>query len=278
MNTFILTSDCDHLLGDEHIFMLRNFADNGIFVTTAVFNSVVEDKSWLGQHCTPVDTEGWLDNEFYKKGLIEAKAMGHELAFHGNSQVSNTRKEFLTGIDKYNSVFGEYPFTYVEHGPNPKHQIGLGYKEELLNNNVDDQSIYYIKDVIKEVFSLTWTQDHLITSKNLPLKKESWFTRCDDITYFRRCRMLDFDPESIFRSSIGAETAFIGYTHFGYEGYFGRRRQILLDLFRNRFSSRFEFWKNKNFYQNLNELIRMKKEASVSTITLREFYLECLKS
>ena len=90
--------------------------------------------------------------------------------------------------------------------------------------------------------------------------------------------MLDFNPGSIFGSSSGAETAFIGYTHFGYEGYFGRRRQIMLNLFRKRFPSRFEFWKNKNFHQNMDELIQMKKEATVSTITLREFYLECLKS
>lgn len=273
MNTFVLTSDCDHLLGDEHINILRKFADHGIFITTAVFNYVVSDESWLGQHCSPIDTTGWVDNLDFQRGLMEAKAMGHEIAFHGASQVSNTREEFLKGLDEYNTLFGEYPFTYVEHGPNPKHHVGLGYKEELLNQDVDENSPYYIKDIIEEVFTLTWTQDQLLSSISLPRKPDNWFYSSNGVTYFSRCRMSEYNPETLFKKEIDGGSAFVGYTHFGYEGYFGNRRRMLLRLFRKQFPSRFEFWKNENLLRNIWEFKQIEREFSVHSMTLREFYL-----
>ncbi len=43
MKSFVITSDCDHLLAKEHISILKTFAENGIFVTTAVFARVDDE-------------------------------------------------------------------------------------------------------------------------------------------------------------------------------------------------------------------------------------------
>ena len=105
MKSFVITSDCDHLLAKEHISILKTFAENGIFVTTAVFARVDDENSWLGRHCNPSETHGW-ENAELRKGLLEAQSMGHEIAFHGTSQCSNTREIFIQGIEDFKQVFG----------------------------------------------------------------------------------------------------------------------------------------------------------------------------
>ena len=277
MNTFVLTSDCDHLLGDEHIYLLRNFADNGIFITTAVFNSVVEDKSWLGRHCNPIDTEGWLDNDRYKKGLIEAKAMGHEIAFHGASQISNTREDFMRGLDNYKQTFGDYPFTYIEHGPNPKTHNGFEYKKELLAAKKESSDKYYVDDIVKDVFNLCWTQEHLVSGLNTPPTQGGWFAKSDKITFVKRCRMSDFP---IFlekmKNSKDRVNSFIGYTHFGYAGFYGPKRLVYLRWFRKFSRNRFEHWTGTNALKNLNELNFIREKYNLKATTLKDFYLNSI--
>lgn len=278
-NSFVLTSDCDHLLGEQHISLLRSFADSGIFITTALFSTVVTENSWLGKHCHPGDTAGWLDDPLLKKGLKEAQSMGHEIAFHGASQISNTREEFMQGLDSYKKIFGEYPFTYIEHGPNPKTHIGFQHKKELLDANNPQDSKYYIADIVKDVFKICWTQEYLVDTSNCPLSNDEWFSHNGDINFVKRCRMADFPAAlEMFKNYGGEARSFIGYTHFGYTGYYGPKRSLYLQYFREMCQNRFEHWVGKNVDKNIGELAMIKQRYKVNMITLKEFYLDQLKN
>ena len=273
--TFVLTSDCDHLLGDEHIKVLRLFADSGIFMTTALFATVVNADGWLGKHCHPGDTDGWLDDPVFRKGLIEAQSMGHEIAFHGTSQISNTREEFMRGIDSYNETFGDYPVTYIEHGPNPKTHIGFDHKKELLDANNSQSSPYYIADIVKDVFKICWTQEYLVDELNLPVSDDQWFCHHGGLNFVKRCRMAGF-PSALkaFKDFSGGSTSFVGYTHLGYTGYYGPKRSLYLRLFRNMCRNRFEHWVGDHGKRNIIELISMSQEYGVKISTLKDFYFE----
>lgn len=272
MKSLVITSDCDHLLASEHINILKMLAENEIFITTAVFARVDNEDSWLGRHCSSIDTHGW-ENKELRKGLIEAQAMGHEIAFHGTSQCSNTRDEFIKGIDEYKYIFGEYPFTYIEHGPNPliRSHKTLEFKSELLSNHGSDvDSDYYIKDIVKDVFGAYWNQTCLLDEKDITLTKSDWIKNDNDITYVNRARMLDFTKfKSDLINSNNVNATFIGYTHFGYEGFFGKRRQILLNAFRPLFKSRFEYWKGKNLERNIKEIKKIIDNNKIRSITLK---------
>lgn len=278
MKSLVLTSDCDHLLTDEHLKILRILSDNEIFITTAVFAKVDNDNSWLGKHCSRNDTHGWLDNKKLKQGLIEAQSMGHEIAFHGTSQCSNTRSVFLRGIDEYKKAFGDYPFTYIEHGPNPIYQPHLSFKKELLDNKVNKYSQYYIKDIIEDIFSICWTQKFLLGIEEIPTTNKEWLIKEDNINYIYRIKMTDFPKfKKQIRTNFNNQLSFIGYTHFGYNGYYGPRRENLLNLFRPFFPHRFEFWKGKNFKRNICEIKEFIKQNDFKTKTIKDFVLLCQK-
>ena len=281
MKSFILTSDSDHLMTNEHLKILRLFAENGIFITTAVFATLDHEDSWLGNHCSPTDTHG-LNNSELKLGLIEAQAMGHEIAFHGTSQCSNTRDEFLAGIDKFKKAFGDYPFTYIEHGPNPlthKNHSKNECKLELLSNQGSDQdSPYYIKDIVSDVFNVCWTHEYLLYPNEIPNDSAGWLKYKDEINYISRARMGDFSEFKKDTKKLNhADTSFVGYTHFGYQGYFGPKRKLLLNMFRTRFSKRFEYWNGKNITRNIHELRMFLNVNNFQSKTVKDFVLSCQK-
>tara|TARA_B100000787_G_C16188801_1_gene296210 strand:- start:109 stop:954 length:846 start_codon:yes stop_codon:yes gene_type:complete len=281
MKSFVLTSDCDHLLADEHLKLLRLFGENGIFVTTAVFGKLEIENSFLGRHCNKSETAGW-DNKVLRKGLIEAQAMGHEIAFHGASQCSNTRASFIQGIEEFKQIFGEYPFTYIEHGPNPvTHKV---FQEEdcklemLSNKGADIDSPYFVKDIIEEVFSACWTQEFLLSVDEIPKEKTGWIVSKGNINYINRMRMLDFVRFQKLSKNLNNENdSFIGYTHFGYEGYFGPKRRVLLDMFRPFLPARFEYWQGKHLEKNINEICSFLKHHNFQSKTVKEFVLSCRK-
>ena len=65
--------------------------------------------------------------------------------------------------------------------------------------------------------------------------------------------MTDFPKfKKEIRTNFNNQLSFIGYTHFGYNGYYGPRRENLLNVFRPFCSHRFEFWKRKNLKRNIN--------------------------
>jgi hypothetical protein len=115
----VLTNDPDHAT-TEHTGRVFEFLNrHGIKVTTAVFNVVKESPCWLGSHCRPGETASLADPE-YRNLMLEQKRRGHEIAYHGYCQLGETREEFSAGLEEFRSIFGEYPYTYIEHGPNPK--------------------------------------------------------------------------------------------------------------------------------------------------------------
>jgi hypothetical protein len=277
MKSLVITSDCDHLLASEHINILKMFAENEIFITTAVFARVDNEDSWLGRHCSSIDTHGW-ENKELRKGLIEAQAMGHEIAFHGTSQCSNTRDEFSKGIDEYKNIFGEYPFTYIEHGPNPIFQPHLDSKNELLDHNVADNNPYFIKDIIRNIFSACWTQRFLVSRDDMPKMNKDWLLSHEGITFVKRMRMLDFDYYlKQLKNDKDSVNSFVGYTHFGYEGYFGPNKVKILNLLRILFSSRFEYWKGKNLKKNIQEIKLLLQRESITSLNMRDFVRSCQK-
>jgi len=277
MKSFVLSSDCDHLLADQHLRLLRLFGEKGIFITTAVVGKLETENSFLGRHCNKSDTAG-LDNKVLRKGLIEAQAMGHEIAFHGSSQCSNTRETFIRGIEEFKQIFGDYPFTYIEHGPNPLTHKGFqesDCKLELLSiKGADIDSPYFIKDIIQEVFSACWTQEFLLSVDEIPKEKTGWIVSKDNINFINRMRMLDFVRFQKLSKKLNNENeSFIGYTHFGYKGYFGPKRRIILDMFRTFFPARFEYWNGKHLEKNISEIRFFLDNRGFQSKTVKEFVL-----
>lgn len=281
MKSFVLTSDCDHLLADEHIKLLRLFAENGIFITTAAFAKLDIENSFLSRHCNKSETAAW-DNTVLKKGLIEAQAMGHEIAFHGTSQCSNTREIFIQGIEEFKQIFGDYPFTYIEHGPNPVTQKGFQERDcklELLSSKgADIDSPYFIKDIIEDVFSACWTQEFLLSVDKIPKEKTGWIVTKDNINFINRMRMLDFVRfQKLSKKLNNKNESFIGYTHFGYKGYFGPKRRIILDMFRAFLPARFEYWNGQHIEKNISEIRLFLDHRGFQSKTVKEFVLSCRK-
>ena len=221
---FVLTNDPDHA-STEHtgrVFELLNRC--GIRVTTAVFSVVKDSPCWLGRHCRPGETAGLADPEF-RKLMLEQKRRGHEIAYHGYCQIGETREEFKAGLDEFRAIFGEYPYTYIEHGPNPHTHPGSQHKPNLLAaKGAEPESPYYILDLLRDRCRLVWTQEDLLgthhfTSPTGPVLKEpvGFFRRKEDgLTHFLRYRLYLVQHEPFFRRLQNDRASFIGYTHFGY--------------------------------------------------------------
>ena len=242
--TFILINDPDHgrLSRLKKVFTQLNRWD--IKVTTAVFCTLEElDESpveifpgilqkpyrsnCLSRHCYRGET-GALDEPAYRDFMLEQRDNGHEIAYHGYSQISNTRDKFEKGLEMYKDIFGEYPFTYIEHGGIPIHHPPDGCKKERLDwLGSTPENEHYIKDIIKDKISCVWAYFALLdgpegwrgSAANLTPKMDAdLFCKEDDILLFRRWRSHYLNKLQSQFSSV-EETTFIGYTHFGYDHY-----------------------------------------------------------
>ena len=116
---FIITNDPDHGITKEYIPIFEELTNIGVKVTTAVFCKIEdfdeypdEHKS-LAKHCYKNETHS-LENPEYRDLMLKIKDLGHEIAFHGYSQISNTREQFEMGLEIYKNTFDEYPFVYIE--------------------------------------------------------------------------------------------------------------------------------------------------------------------
>ena len=92
MNNFILTNDPDHETLDLIKPLYKTFEEVNLKVTTAVFCKMESNSNEreLSHGCRKGETDS-LENPAYRDFLLEHKEKGHEIAFHGYSQISNTR-------------------------------------------------------------------------------------------------------------------------------------------------------------------------------------------
>ena len=230
---FILTNDPDHgnLPRLKNVFNALNYYD--IPITTAVFCTMEKDDSGLSRHCYRGET-GALDEPEYRDFMLEQKERGHEIAFHGYSQISNRREKFIEGLEIYKEVFGEYPFTYMEHGGLPGHHPDTDCKKERIDwLGSEKDSIFYVKDVIKEKIKCVWARFDLLDGPELwtknpnprgreqnliPKQDSDLFYTEDNILFFKRWRTHYLNK--MYHDLRNAKMCtFIAYTHFGYDAY-----------------------------------------------------------
>ena len=269
---FLLTNDCDHLNFDRHFKVLKMFYENDIKVTTALFCTLENDNSFLSKHCNSFTTEGFSNDKF-KSRLNDIIKMGHEICYHGYSQISNSREKFLKGLDEFKKICGEYPSTYIEHGPNPStHKLKkYSFKDELLNvNGKNNNSSYYIEDIIQSKFNYVWTQDYLYNKKDLKSPNIQWTKKENKINFLYRSRMANFP----FYMKKNNQNVFVGYTHFGYRGYYGPKRKIILKFLRKFSENRFEYWFDDNLKKNIYEIKEFLKQKQITSLTLKEYFHE----
>lgn len=265
MNYFVLTNDPDHGLLDDYRKVFRELSKSGIFVTTAVFCTLKDDDSALSKHCFKNETH-CLADESYRNFMLELRDQGHEIAFHGYSQVSDTRDEFQRGIELFKDTFKEYPRVYIEHGGHPKsHPLGLCKRENLCVEGSLENSEYFVKDVVRNVFDLVWTHDYLLDDVDHPLPIGDIFHAEDGVVYFRRWRMVQV--QKLLTRVAGDEKAVVGYTHFGYRGY--TRRFNLIANFLNR-DARLERWRGRHASRAVNLLTRLLQKYKLHSLTLSD--------
>jgi len=267
MKYFVLTNDPDHGLYNHYAIVLRRLAKNNIFVTTSVFSTLKEDGSPLARHCYHGDTSS-LENKKYCELMFRAMEMGHEIAYHGYSQVSDTRDEFMQGIEIFKKILGYYPKIYIEHGGHPeKHPIGMCKRECLALEGDLETSEYYIGDILRKEFDLVWTHNYLLDDLKRPLPLKDIFERNSGIHFFKRWRMYFFNQ---IKSEIDEiNNTFVGYTHFGYQGY-KSRYNIIRNLWDK--NAYYERWCGRDLNRNLRLLTNFLIKNEIKPITLGKLF------
>ena len=249
-NYFILTNDSDHGVVSDYEKIYDALNEHGIMKTCAVFVDIVDDGSALAQHCGSHDTHA-LSNPDYRTLMKYIASCGHEIAFHGASPISNTREEFLKGLDQFSSYLGFAPRTYIEHGGKfGHHSSQMCKKETLAYMGADPSSEFYVKDIVETQFDLIWTHKYLIDGQDY--KGPALVSSDGKAKYFNRVRNRDLEqiPDTT--------TDIIGYTHFGYNGYGKRIDRIFPPFFSPR---RYELWNGK---ANLNRAVTGLKTFATS--------------
>ncbi len=268
MNYFVLTNDPDHGQTENYKKIFRELSKKNIFVTTAVFCTLKDDKSFLARHCFKNETHT-LDDLSFRKLMLSIKDEGHEIAYHGYSQVSDTREEFSKGLEIFHHVFKEYPKVYIEHGGHPKsHPLFKCKKENLALEGSIKRSRYFVKDFVKEMFSMMWTQEYLMDKTPHFLPVSNIFNLDDGILYFKRWRMAHF--KKCLKNLSGDEKAFVGYTHFGYRGY--QSKFPLIDIFHT--DRRYEWWSNQRLYKTVRLLSESLDKYRLKPTTLSGLFTQ----
>ena len=253
MNNFILTNDPDHetLQLIKPIYKSLNEAD--IKITTGVFCKMENDRSDLSRHCHQGET-ACLEDPEYRDFMLKQRGEGHEIAFHGYSQVSNTRGKFLEGLEIYKDIFGEYPYTYMEHGGKKGRHPDSGCKKETLAwDGKNKDSEYYIEDVIKEKIKCVWAYHSLLDEEYEACNKSDYFWKEGGVFFFSRYRIHYAD----LVTKLGE--LFIGYTHFGYRGYTDER------------GARWENWADDNHKKIIKNIKIFCKRHRFSPTTVRGY-------
>ena len=274
--TFVLSNDPDHglLENDEIAFNALNKI--GIKLTHAVFCKLENDGSPLSRHCNIKETSSLSDSK-YVDFLLRMRDKGNEIAFHGYSQISNTREKFCEGLEIYKSKFGDYPYTYIEHGGIlGRHSEGMVKKESLSYMGSDPNSKYYIKDVVESKIKCLWERkgglfDEANPDWKVKSKKDVVFFK-DGLARIKRHRMANFDRCSYLQELADKEGVFMGYTHFGYRGLESRFnksflniptfvKDITLDCYHGKYRS----------HRAAKRLEQIKNEYGFESMTIRSF-------
>ena len=272
MRYFVLTNDPDHGLLDDYRRVFRELGNLQIRVTTAVFCVLKDDGSALARHCRENETH-CLADDAYRDFMLELRDQGHEIAFHGYSQVSDTRDEFRQGLDIYRRTFGAYPRIYIEHGGHPRsHPPGLCKRENLKVEGGSPGSPYFVKDLVRDIFDAVWTHDYLLDGVYEPLRVADIFPVEDGIRYFKRWRMNHV--EKLASNLTEARNAIVGYTHFGYRGF--ESRYFIRNLFNRKF--RLEWWSARNLRRTAARLARVLNEHRLKSVTLSELLAKAQSS
>ena len=252
----VITNDPDHGRTDDYARVFGALSKIGLRVTTSVFCNVENDDSELARHCHRGDTHSLADSA-YRDLMMELREQGHEIAFHGYSQVSNTRDKFIQGLETFKDIFGDYPFTYMEHGGNPlRHPPGMCKQESLALDGMNPESPYYVWDVIREKIGYVWAWHDLLDDDYGVKHAQDLFSHREGVTFFRRARLHYLDRMLNEVSRQGG--VFLGYTHFGYNGY-PKEPEF-----------RFENWTGKNLQAALKGLEKILRRHQVTNLTLKE--------
>lgn len=264
---FCLTNDPDHGLLSDYASIFKELTRNRIFTTTAVFCNLKNDGSFLSSHCNVKDTDT-LQNINYQKLMLLARDEGHEIAFHGYSQVSDTRDEFQKGLEYYKKVFGEYPSVYIEHGGHPgKHKMERCKKENIAYMGSEPESKYYIKDIVSSVFKCVWSHEFLLDNVTTPLNLKEIFQYKDGILYFKRWRNRDIIP--LFPKLTLENNTIIGYTHFGYSGYKSKKERY---FFFSKQKYPLENWTRGDTKGTTRILSEFLQENNVTSLTINQLH------
>jgi len=264
----VLTNDPDHGKTEHCRKVFDRFNKIGLKWTIAVFNHIENDNSQLAKHCYKRETNS-LEDKKYRELILELRSQGYEVAWHGYSQISNSRDKFIKGLEEFKEIFGHYPFTYIEHGSHPKtHKLEMVKKETLGAEGKNSQSQFYIEDLIKEKITLIWTQKYLLGEHfNFLLLKQA-FEEKNEITFFKRQRIwfLEEIIKKHKKENKKLKGIFIGYTHIGYKCYGN------LVNFRKWNRQKLEIYFNPVFYLNLKFFQKLINEHEVVNLTVKELY------
>lgn len=274
--TIIIVNDCDHMTNKRAKNVFSFFNDYDIPFTNAIFNELETYDEFpnkfrsLAKHCHPIETCSITDvnSSEYIDLLKKQIRLGNEIAYHGNSQISNSREQFSKGIKNINDSLKIKMKTYIEHGGNPKrHPIEHCKKETLAMLGNKKESEYYVYDLILQNFEQAWCYFDLVDLENHKnFNKNFIFNKTvddpKDIIFIKRTRAVDI--KKAIRLLNKEDDVCILYTHFGYDGY---PSGTLME----RWDSYHSIEKNCIFLKKLQ-----KKGFSITTV---EKYLkkECLK-
>lgn len=257
--SLVLTNDADHsnLQRDKQVFAVLN--EMGVKVTYAVFLTVERDGSFLGQHCRHGETES-LANPKYRDFIERQRDLGHEIAYHGYSNISNTREQFEYGLLELRKLNHGQAVTYFEHGGNPrKHGVDKCKLETLAMQGAEIGSEYYVKDLLdfdRGLVQSVWSH-HALIEETRPYSLGDFFCWDDGILHFRRQRAhkLLTQSSALMKKENGH---FMGYTHFGYEGYSAG------------YPHTFDNWQQKQLPRVRRQIEFLNSKANVEYLTVAE--------
>lgn len=260
----VLSSDCDHAENNRHKKILTELGKEGIKVTIAVFVKIDSDDSDLSKHCTIKDTRSLYDNKFLDTVIATCFKYKHEIAFHGFSQISNTREEFLFGLEEFKRIIGYFPKIYIEHGGKyGHHRPSLCKKETLLYLGSKENSKYYVKDLLQKRFKAVWAEHDFLEDLDKFSLNQIFYEK-DGIIRFKRQRASKIKHSIKKDLSSNNSLWQVPYTHFNYDGYPISTQNIL------------ERWDYLGYIRVKNYLKKLKKTNS-NFLTVSEA-LECWQS
>ena len=267
--TVILNSDCDHMSYERMCMVFYYLNKYEIPFTTAMFYTLEDyeefphQRKTLAKHCREYETVSFTDKDRNKtiKMLKYQLSLKNEVAYHGYSQISNTKEQFVKGVCEINSLLNYKVQTYIEHGGKINHHpIGMCKKEGLLFHGTNTTTPYYVVDAIRDNFSYSWTKHNLVGNDDEQVRNlshEEIFYKEHDLTCFRRYRAKDLFA---IKDSMKEGDVCIAYTHFGYDGHPSNYK--------------LESWYNeKNIIKNCEQLSSLRDDGFNLT-TIEEYYKE----